>query len=632
MHKPSRTGINTISLVDAQFEEFGFYTLTAQEQLTVLQEYFKYFTPFYTYVLAFKGYVPTELQLEMAVFLSDDTNPAICVQGFRSFGKSEASYALALWTFIHNPNALITCMAATESLAQKSTHAIRQLLFTIPFLKCLRPKVRANGLSLDRNSVEATDINSDLRSVSGTASLVASGLQSSITGNRSTLLIGDDLETALTSARPSERERIQTFLTEFVCLSPAGGGDTLAARQILLGTPHYASSIYNTHCTTERGWITRVFPARYPVPDEMFKYEGKLSKKIREDLEADPTLQTGGGAYKDRGKPTDPVLHNERALQMFEQKIGPSAFQLQYMLDTAMVDQNRCPLKTEHLLLIPAPIHEVVPARVVKDMTLGNYIEKQVGNKRYSFSQLSPSVTEYSKLETILMYIDPAGGGTTSCDETAYTVLGLCNSNLFILASGGFTGGYDSDTLSSLSHIAKEYNVHAVCIEDNYGHGAFRQILTPILQGIHTCAIKGVYISDNKLRRIISVLEPVMARGSLLISEKVIEKESSGINDSGFAYNEAYSLLYQLKNATRDSGSLSHDDRLDSLAGAVSQVLELLQVDQDLAFKEDQRAKWVEEMVDPCGFYSEEVKTIRRNMLEKPTSSVRRTYYDLKRN
>ena len=48
-----------------------------------------------------------------------------------------------------------------------------------------------------------------------------------------------------------------------------------------------------------------------------------------------------------------------------------------------------------------------------------------------------------------------------------------------------------------------------------------------------------------------------------MIDQALVRRESR-------SDDHRYSLLYQLSHITRDRGSLKHDDRLDSLAGAVA--------------------------------------------------------------
>ena len=58
----------------------------------------------------------------------------------------------------------------------------------------------------------------------------------------------------------------------------------------------------------------------------------------------------------------------------------------------------------------------------------------------------------------------------------------------------------------------------------------------------------------------------------------------------------AYQWVHQLTHLTVDKQSLQHDDRLDSLAGAVQYWNESLAIDEDRAIKEREAELWELEM------------------------------------
>jgi hypothetical protein len=63
--------------------------------------------------------------------------------------------------------------------------------------------------------------------------------------------------------------------------------------------------------------------------------------------------------------------------------------------------------------------------------------------------------------------------------------------------------------------------------------------------------------------RIIDTLEPVLTQHRLVVNESFLR--------TGAAEEDRdYSFLYQLTHITRDRGALTHDDRVDAVAGAVA--------------------------------------------------------------
>jgi len=59
-----------------------------------------------------------------------------------------------------------------------------------------------------------------------------------------------------------------------------------------------------------------------------------------------------------------------------------------------------------------------------------------------------------------------------------------------------------------------------------------------------------------------------------------------------------YSFLYQLTHITRDRGSLTHDDRVDAVAGAVAHFQRAMMMDVDQAAKAMRDEEMLEEIED----------------------------------
>ena len=70
----------------------------------------------------------------------------------------------------------------------------------------------------------------------------------------------------------------------------------------------------------------------------------------------------------------------------------------------------------------------------------------------------------------------------------------------------------------------------------------------------------------RKEQRIIDTLEPVMNTHRLVVDESVAKDQT---------------FVYQLTHITRERASLKHDDRIDSLAGAISYFQRVLEMDME---------------------------------------------------
>ena len=177
------------------------------------------------------------------------------------------------------------------------------------------------------------------------------------------------------------------------------------------------------------------------------------------------------------------------------------------------------------------------------------------------------------------MSIDPSGRGT---DETAYSIVKYLNGYLFVVEVGGYSEGYSDSVLTQLANKAKVYGVNEIVVEANFGDGMFTQLFKPILNKIHPCSIQEVKNTKQKETRIIDTLEPVMMRHKLIVAESVIKDDYIIYENKG----QNSSLIYQLTRLSRDKGSLSHDDRLDSLTMAVSYWLEVMDRDEQVGMDE----------------------------------------------
>jgi hypothetical protein len=167
----------------------------------------------------------------------------------------------------------------------------------------------------------------------------------------------------------------------------------------------------------------------------------------------------------------------------------------------------------------------------------------------------------------------------------------MLNSQLFLTAAGGLPGGYSEETLKELAVIAKDHDVNEVIIESNFGDGMFTALFQPILAKIHKVTINEVRHSIQKERRILDVLEPVLARHKLVVDESIIQKDYNSTQHLPPDKALKYMLFYQMTRLTRDKGSLAHDDRLDVLAIAVNYWTEQMSRDVDDAMKVHQQEK-----------------------------------------
>lgn len=502
---------------------------------------------------------PTPVQYDIADYIQNGPKRR-CVMAFRGVGKSWITSAFVVHQLLLDPTKNILVVSASKQRADDFSTFTLRLIDEMPVLQHLKPHEN------QRNSKIAFDVGP--APAAHAPSVTSKGITSQITGARADVIISDDVESLNNSATQMMRDKLAEQIKEFDAVLKPGG------HIIYLGTPQTEASLYNQ--LPERGYDIRIWPARIPTERQRLGYGPKLAPMIAEmDLEEDA--------------PVDPKRFNTFDLLEREASYGKSGFALQFMLDTTLSDVDRYPLKLSDLIVMRLD-KEHAPEKIV-----------WAGSPEYAYKDL-PCVGmsgdryympmgvsgDFLKYQGSVLAIDPSGRGK---DETAFAVIKMLNSQLFLTAAGGLPGGYSEETLKELAVIAKDHDVNEVIIESNFGDGMFTALFQPILAKIHKVTINEVRHSIQKERRILDVLEPVLARHKLVVDESIIQKDYNSTQHLPPDKALKYMLFYQMTRLTRDKGSLAHDDRLDVLAIAVNYWTEQMSRDVDDAMKVHQQEK-----------------------------------------
>lgn len=475
----------------------------------------------------------------------------IITEAFRGVGKSHITAAFACWCLFRDPQVKILVVSATQGRADAFSRFVKRLIGEIPFLKFLAPKAHQRNSNIEFDVGPAKNDQSP--------SVKSASISGQITGSRADILVGDDLEVPRNSATESQREKLLTLVGEFnAILKP-----TPDSRIIYLGTPQTQQSLYNK--LTERGYAIRIWPARYPA--DIDSYKGRLAPYIHENMD-------NNGAQI--GDTTEPVRFSNEELLEREASYGRSGFALQFQLDTSLSDALKYPLKLNDMMVMDldeseAPIKLTwSSAEIIEGLpNLGFDGDRYVRPLKLS--------SEWSPYQKIVMSIDPSGSGA---DKTGYAVIAVIHGFLFVLEAGSAQGGYGDNTLTQLANIAKQWNVHDIIIEKNFGDGMFTNLFKPILYRTHQCHVDEVHHTKQKERRIIDTIEPVLNRHKLVVNRSIIERDHRDNCDTG---DIKHSLMYQLTHISKDRGSLRHDDALDALAIAIAYHVEQMIIDEEVA-------------------------------------------------
>lgn len=513
---------------------------------------------------------PTPVQLDIAWYLQHGPKRKI-IMAFRGVGKSWITVAYVLWRLLLDPQLKIMVVSANESLAQDFTKFCFQLINGMPMLQHLKPDpTKGHKQSSEKFDVgPATD--------SKDPSVKSVGITGQLTGSRADIIIPDDIEVPKNSYTPLLRERLAHLIKEFGAILKPGDHTEVT----YLGTPQNEESVYNK-LVAESGYETRIWPAR--IPKSLNPYGGRLAPFVQ------ALIDVGVQPWE----PVDPKRFNDQDLREREIEYAAAGFSLQFMLDTTPSDAEKHPLKLRDLMVMDLD-EEMANVKLawgadrnlmLQDLVAGGFS----GDRYYAPAWRSPEMAPYSGT---VMAIDPSGHGT---DETAYAIVRVLHSTLYLVASGGYRDGFAEETLRGLAAKAARHRVNYVICEENYGGGMFNKLLLP-----HLTKVKAGRLLDKdeydgwsrgqKEIRILDTLEPLVKSHRLVVDRRVIEEDRRVQEDS-----TRYSLIQQYTRLQRIKGALPHDDRIEAVAMACQFWVDKMSQDRDKAVESHREAALTAEL------------------------------------
>lgn len=515
---------------------------------------------------------PTPIQYDIAKYLMNTPTDRSIIEGFRGVAKSFLTCAYTVWMLWKDPQIKVLVVSASKDRADANAVFIKRIIYLLPFLEPLQTqRGQRDTQNLFDVGLAVPDISPSVKSV---------GITGQITGSRADLLIADDVEVPNNSGTQVQRDKLSESVKEFDAVLKPGG------KIIYLGTPQNEMSLYNE--LTKRGYKRRIWTVQFPSSSaERESYGNELAPFIAEPYDADPEK------YADKLTPTDPSRFGVEEIEKRRLSYGKAGFALQFMLNTNLSDAEKYPLKVKDFIVSDLDMKQTSlkwawssdPAKRIPELPSvalkGDYF--------YSPLSRSEEVAEYTGT---VMAIDPSGRGK---DETAYAVIKYLNGYLFIMDIGGYHEGYSDGTLTTLANKAKFYDVNEVVVESNFGDGMFSQLLKPVLGKIHPCAVQEISNHQQKEKRIIDTLEPLLMMHKLTINKNVIMDDYKV-----YERNPAYSFIYQMTRLCDERGALAHDDRLDAVAMAVAYWHDVLDRSADIGLEEHLEEE-LEMWADPDG-------------------------------
>lgn len=505
---------------------------------------------------------PTELQLDIAWYMQHHQRSGeidhLVIMAFRGAAKSWITGAYVLWTLLRDPQKKVLVASGSSRRSINFVTWCLNLINEMPLLQHLRPKPH------QRQSSTAFDVGP--ARPDQTPSVFAVGILAQIVGFRGDLIVGDDVETNTNSLTPVMRDKIADAVKEFDAIIKPGG------QIIFLGTPQTDASIYNR--LPARGYVIRIWPARFPTGKQRRSYGEKLAPWVTWKLAQNPKLA---------GKSTEPTRFSDEDLAARELSWGKAGFALQYMLDTSLTDVDRYPLRLSNLIvmgldrrsgpdLVSWGAGEHLILRDVETICLD-------GDRVYGPASVSETYSKYARKAA---FIDPSGKGA---DETTLTIGGVLHSTPFVLKQAGWTDGFSPKTLQEIANLLVEFDVGVCQVEEDFGQGMFAQLLRPVVKEAWERKRKAMphipgetrtgteIVSERAAKqqkelRILEVLEPLFQGNRLVIAKEVLMDDyRATMSRDGTELRDRYSLMYQITRLTREKDCLTHDDRVEGLAG-----------------------------------------------------------------
>jgi hypothetical protein len=520
---------------------------------------------------------PTRVQYDIARWLAEGPRLRFTA-AFRGVGKTFLTGAYIVWRLWRDPDLKIGVVSANERFAA-TVAAFIHTLINAEDIETREPvpwaglKARAS----QKNSTMQFDVGP--AKPSKDPSVWAAGIGGQLTGGRSDILLFDDVEVPNNSETEGQREKLVDRVGEAAALRKPEG------ETIYLGTFQSMASIYRG--LKAKGYAMRLWPSRYPLRAKMELYEADLAPILKADLEERPELAEPRYGSSLGGAPTDPARFNEEDLIERETEWGVAPFQLQFMLDTSLTDQEKFPLKTRDLIVTDvdpkiAPIH-------LSWSSAGKQMLRDLDNVGFDGDRFYGPLyvaDEWKPYSGTILEIDPSGSGT---DETAYALTSFLNGRIYLRKWGGFKDGHSETTMAALAAIAVEAGVPLIRVEANFGDGMFSRLLeTHLRQAGFKGRVEDHKVTGMKEARIVQTLHPVIQNHRLVVDRAVIEDDLAEVRGSAerkwgkFAYLE-FSGLYQLTHMANQRGALRKDDRVDVLTNAVAYWLDYMALDSSIA-------------------------------------------------
>ena len=555
--------------------------------------------------MRFLGFELTEMQADIADFMQYGPRKKM-VMAQRGEAKSTLAALYTVWRLIQDQR----CRALIVSGGEQQASEVATLVIRLIEQWHLLCWLKADPSRGDRTSYTGYDVHCDLKPLDKSPSVACVGVTASLQGKRADLLIPDDIETTKNGLTQTERAKLLMVSKDFAAICTHG-------ETLYLGTPQTKDSIYKT--LPARGFEVRVWCGRIPSVEMQERYGETLAPYITQLLESGYS-RSGFGVDGTLGQSTDTGRYSEDDLIEKELDFGPEGFQLQYMLDTALLDAARTKIKLSDLLIYGGDTQYAPDTFMYANdrRNLYNEVESVPSEKMYTPNATGSEMIPYKHK---LMVVDPAGCGG---DEMSYAVGGAASSYIHCFSIGGYQGGVSTENIDKILDMCIEMDIPDILIESNMGHGTVEMLFANRLleRKVAGIGVRGIYNTSQKERRIVDTISPVTRRHRLVVHYRAIEDDTASCMPYSRDKRWLYSALQQLANINYERGCLAKDDRVDALSMLVSELNGHLVEDESKAAEKARESVVREFLANPMGYAENTIRKARKDL----TGRSKRTF------
>lgn len=486
------------------------------------------------------------------------------VLAWRSLGKTHlVTCGYACWRLLRDANTKILIVSKSIGHAKAAVGLAREWIRAVSFLQHLDmsgDKIRSDStFQFDVAGCQLDALN---------PSLMAKGIEGQITGTHSHVLIADDVETPENTKTVAGRLELRDKCREFKVIASMGERDI-----VCVGTIHHPLESVYPYLTT-RGYAFRTWPLTIPEKDEQF-------------IGLSPLIET----MMSRGaKPGDIVCPYRRDMTRKyvedQKKEGELHWKLQCQCVRNTSTTHKYPLKLSDLIVFP--VHRDKAPTNIAWGTMdhnNNSTAMQIPIAGLEGSMLyGPIFTdpEWAPYQGTKGWVDPAGRGT---DMTGVAAVSHLAGRLWVKGVEGFPGGVEDDRLNEIARFLRQHDVRECFVETNVDvfntyfpvleDAVRRHFVEPETDPVYPagwkCQLVPRHSQGQKEIRVIKALEPVMSTHRLIVcSDALTPKPDFPLEQE---------LQWQIAAITYEKNCLKEDGKIDALAGAIKEWMDVLKLD-----------------------------------------------------